>query len=69
MGEKGRGDARVRRGVTGTVVADRRCYRDLAVRSHQVEESVTSDVPVMCVFVGMTVTRATAKYYKAFAAR
>ena len=37
MGEKGRGDARVRTGVTGAVVVDRRCYGDLAVRDHQGE--------------------------------
>ena len=34
---EGEGDVRVRGGVTGAVVVDRRCYGDLAVGSHQVE--------------------------------
>ena len=67
MGRReGEGDVRVR---TGVVILDRRCYGDLAVRDHQVEESITLEVPVMCVFVGMTVTPVTVKYCKAYAAR
>ena len=34
---EGEGDVRVRGGMTGAVVADRRCYGDLADRGHQAE--------------------------------
>ena len=34
---EGEGDVRVRGGVTGAVVTDRRCYGDLTVRGHRVE--------------------------------
>ena len=36
-GREGEGGVRVRGSMTGAVVADRRCYEDLAVRDHQVE--------------------------------
>ena len=35
----------------------------------KLRESITLDDPMMCVFVGMTVAPATAKYCKAYAAR